>query len=138
MKHASSFSQRRDLAGSRGMTLIEMSLSLALLLGMTSIVVFSMAGISDWKRARDAGLDLRAVYIAQKGYLSDHPTSDITSVVAADLLPYLPQGFSGIPAPEDLAGNILTVNYKVVPPRFSNGYDPSGATDDGLWDVGKP
>ena len=137
MKH-SSFTHRRDLAGSRGMTLIEMSLSLALLMGMTSIVVFSMAGISDWKRARDAGLDLRAVYIAQKGYLSDHPTSDITSVVAADLLPYLPQGFSGIPAPEDLEGNILTVNFNVVPPRFSNGYDPSDATDDSLWDVGKP
>jgi hypothetical protein len=34
----------------------------------------------------------------------------------------------------------LTLNYTVMPPRLLNGntvYDPSGKSDDGLWDLGK-
>lgn len=121
----------------RGMTIIEMSLSLALLMGLTAIVVFSMASVGTWQRARDAGLDLRAVYIAQKGYLADHPTDSIASVSAADLLPYLPGGYSTIPTPKDNSGNTLSVNFNVIPPVFTNGYDPSGSNQDSLWDIGK-
>lgn len=132
MKHEPAFRRAR-----RGMTIIELSLSLAVLLGLTTIVVFSMSSLGTWQRARDAGLDLRAVYIAQKGYLADHPTASIAAVTAGDLLPYLPSGYSAIPTPKDNNGNTLTVNFAVVPPVFTNGYDPSGATDDSQWDVGK-
>lgn len=128
--------QGRDASG---MTIIEISVTLALLMALASVVVFSAAGVSDWKLARTAGLELRSVYVAQKSYLADHPTSDISSVAASDLIPYLPQKLGSIPTVKSLEGNTLSIDFNEMPPVAKNGgttYDPSGDDLDGLWDVG--
>ena len=134
----------RTAAGSRtrtraGMTIIEISVTLALLMALASVVVFSASGVSDWKLARTAGLDLRSVYVAQKSYLADHPTADISTVVAADLIPYLPNKLGSIPTVESIEGDTLTIDHNQMPPVATSGgavYDPSGDSLDGLWDVG--
>ena len=125
----------------RGMTIIELSVTLGLMLSLASVVVMSANGITDWKLARNAGLDLRSVYVAQKSYLADHPTNSIATVVAADLSPYMPLQGATIPSVESLEGTQLPINFNVIPPVVVNGgstYDPSGNSMDGLWDVGKP
>jgi type II secretory pathway pseudopilin PulG len=125
----------------RGMTIIELSVALGLMLSMASIVVMSANGITDWKRARDAGMELRSVYIAQKSYLADNPTQSVTSITAGTLTPYLPVPSASMPTVESLTGAQLPINFNVIPPVVKNGtatYDPSGVANDGLWDVGKP
>lgn len=130
-----------DQKSTRGMTIIEISITLALMMMLASVVVLSASGITDWKLARSAGLDLRSVYVAQKSYLADHPTTDISTVTAGDLTPYMPVSGAAMPTMEALDGSTLTVNFNVIPPVASGGgatYDPSGSTKDGLWDVGAP
>lgn len=127
--------------GIRGTTIIELSVTLSILLSLATVVVMSASGITDWKLARSAGLELRSVYVAQKSYLADHPTGSISTVSEADLTPYLPLQGSTIPTVESLDGAQLPINFNVMPPvLFSGGnaYDPSGKSGDGLWDVGKP
>lgn len=124
--------------GGKGMTVIELSLVLALMVGLASVVVFSASGISDWKLARNASLELRSVYIAQKSYLADHPSERIADVATDDLLPYMPPGYAQIPTCESLEGQMLSINFNVMPPVLGTGHDPSDSTKDGLWDVGVP
>lgn len=122
-----------------GMTIIEISVTVALLLALASVVVFSASGVSEWKLARSAGLDLRSVYVAQKSYLADHPTADISAVAATDLIPYLPNKLGSIPTVESIEGNTLIIDHNQMPPVATSGgavYDPSGDSLDGLWDVG--
>lgn len=125
----------------KGMTIIEISIVLALMMGLASVVVFSASGIGKWKLARNASLDLKSVYVAQKSYLADHPTQSIANVTATELGPYMPMQGASIPTVESLDGAQLPVNFNVMPPVAVSGgaaYDPSGSSSDGLWDVGKP
>lgn len=122
-----------------GMTIIELTATLAVMMALASIIVYSASGIGDWKLAREAALELRSVYVAQKSYLADHPTLSITSVTEAQLLPYMPNGPAAIPTLEALDGGTLAIDYNVMPPVAKSGggvYDPSGSSTDGLWDVG--
>ncbi len=122
-----------------GMTIIELTATLAVMMALASIIVYSASGIGDWKLAREAALELRSVYVAQKSYLADHPTLSITSVTEAKLLPYMPNTPAAIPTLEALDGGTLAIDYNVMPPVAKSGggvYDPSGSSTDGLWDVG--
>ncbi|MCB1063131.1 MAG: type II secretion system protein [Verrucomicrobiae bacterium] len=124
---------------SHGLTLIEMSVTIALMMSLASIVIYSSSGVGDWKLAREAALQLRSVYVAQKSYLADHPTKSISSVSASELVPYLPDGATAIPTLESLEGGTLTIQFTVMPPVALSGttvYDPSSGPKDGLWDVG--
>ncbi len=130
------FSRNRH---ARGMTLVEISVTLFLLLSLASVSAFSLGGISKWKLGRRASVELQGVYLAQKSYLADHPTQSIDSVTAAELQPYLPSTMESIPTVEALDGSTLTITFTVMPPVVSSAgstYDPSGASDDALWDVG--
>ena len=120
------------------MTLVELSLTLALLLAFASVVAFSLGGLTKWKLGRRASVDLQSVYLAQKSYLSDHPTVSIAAVSAADLQQYLPSTMTSIPTVEALDGSSLTIDINEMPPIVTGGYDPSGYPEDGLWDVGTP
>ena len=127
-------------AGGRGMTIIEMSLTLALMMSLAAVVVYTASGVGDWKRARNASIELRNVYVAQKSYLADNPTRRIADATAADLIPYLTGGATAIPTVEANNGSSLSINFNVIPPVASSGgsaYDPSGSSTDGLWDVGR-
>ena len=121
-----------------GFTIIEMSIVLGILLALTGIISVSMSGVTKWKLAKNAGEDLRVVYIAQKTYLADHPTADPSLFDAADLLPYLPSGTVANQSVELEDGSSVIIDFKVMPPVLTGITDPSGDTADGLWDVGKP
>ena len=123
------------------MTIIELSVTMAIMMALASIIVFSASGVGDWKLARDASLELRTVYMAQKSYLADHPTDSISGVTEAELLPYMSNSATAMPTLESLDGSTLTVDFNVIPPVAKSGsstYDPSDSTSDGLWDVGTP
>ena len=123
-----------------GLTVIELSLTLSVMVMLASIILFSASGLKEWKLGRTASLELRKAYVAQKSYLADHPTAAIDTVSEAELLPYMPITGAAIPTIEALDGSSLPVNFNVMPPVAGVGtaYDPSGDPSDGLWDVGAP
>jgi type II secretory pathway pseudopilin PulG len=118
------------------MTVIEVTIVLSVMLMLASVVVFSAAGIDEWKKARNAGMELQSVYIAQKSFLADHPTSSVASITDSDILPYL-QGATSIPTVEALDGSTMSIDLTKMPPVAAGGYDPSDSDEDGLWDVGR-
>jgi predicted lipoprotein len=122
------------------MTIIELSLSLALMMSLAGVVVYTVSGVGDWKKARNAAIELRNVYVAQKSFLADNPTRAVSSIVAADIVPYLAGGAASVPTVESLTGSQLSIKVNVMPPVALTGtstYDPSGSATDGLWDVGQ-
>lgn len=125
----------------KGLSLVEMSLVIALMLGLASIVTYSVSGVLDWKTGRDATEKLRSVYIAQKSYLADRPSKSISTFTSAELIPYLPGTPGVMPTASSVSGQALVLNFTTVPPYFMVGtqrYDPSGSQTDGIWDVGNP
>lgn len=125
---------------SKGLTIIELSLVIALIMMLAAVFFGMVFPLADWQKAKDAGLSLQAVYTAQKTYLADHPTQDIATVTAAQLIPYLPNNMTAIPTAVGKAGEALTVDFSIMPPVVKNAgalYDPSGKSNDGLWDAGK-
>lgn len=131
--------KKRRCPGGGGLTVVELSLTLSVMVMLASIVVFSSTGISDWKLGRNASLELRKVYVAQKSYLADHPTVAATALTEAMLVPYLGASETALPTMEGKDGEVLTVKVDVMPPVALVGasvYDPSGDPEDGLWDVG--
>ena len=123
-----------------GFSLIEVSLVIALIISLSAFVDISVSAVQNWQLGKNASLSLQAVYSAQRSYMADHPTSDISSITATQLQSYLPQGWSSMPVFVGTKNEQLTLNYTVMPPRLLNGnnvYDPSGKSDDGLWDLGK-
>ena len=125
---------------SAGVTLIEMTLVILVLLGMLGVGLHYSGSLEDWKRAKDAAEKLRSVYTAQKGYLADNPTVLVSTLTPAMLIPYMPNGETAIPTATSPTGATLTIDVDVSPPVLLEGTtpftDPSGSTTDGLWDVG--
>ncbi|MEM9018032.1 MAG: hypothetical protein AAGC68_13540, partial [Verrucomicrobiota bacterium] len=69
---------------------------------------------------------------------ADHPTSDASSLTESDLIPYLPGRPGAMPTATGLNDQSLTLIFDEMPPVYryaGQNYDPSGANDDGLWDV---
>ncbi len=123
----------------KGLSLVEISVVIGVMLGLATVVTYSISGILDWKTGRDATEKLRAVYIAQKGYLADRPSKNVSTFTAEDLIPYLPGHPGAMPTATTADGQALTLNLTVMPPHFTLGearYDPSDSQNDGLWDVG--
>ncbi|WP_193211052.1 type II secretion system protein [Luteolibacter marinus] len=130
---------------SRGFTLIEMSLVIFVLITLMTTGFYSSSVIGDWKKAREGSETLRTVYVAQRTFLADSPTTAVTSITPAMLLPYLPNGLTTFPTAKALDGTRLYVRVNVSPPYLtatSGGtggtkYDPSASPTDSLWDVGE-
>lgn len=109
------------------------------MLALASIVTYSVSSMGNWKKGREAAEKLRSVYLAQKSYLADQPSKSFATFTNDELIPYLPGNPGAMPSQIGLGGEVLTVNVTVMPPVFGVGstpYDPSGATNDALWDVG--
>ncbi len=123
------------------MTLIELTVVMAVLLALLGIGLYSSGRITDWKLGRLAGETLRSVQAAQRTYLADHPTASVASLTPDLLLPYMPNQPETMPTVESLEGTALTIKVDQFPPVVDGGdgipYDPSGSTSDGLWDVGE-
>lgn len=125
----------------RGVTLIEMSLVIFLLIALMSTGLYFSSAISTWKKGRDASEVLRGAHIAQRTYLADYPTTAVNTLTRTRLLPYLPGNVSTFPTVTSLTGASLNVKVNVSPPVVDAGngttYDPSGNPKDSLWDVGE-
>ena len=125
----------------RGMTLIEITLVLFIIVALTSTGLFFSKAISDWQKGRTAAESLRLVYAAQRAYLADNPTVAVSSITSAQLIPYLPNNITSIPTVTSLTGTTLSIKVSVSPPIIDSGngtaYDPSASTTDSLWDTGQ-
>lgn len=126
----------------QGFTILELTLVILVLLGIVATFFGVSQPISNWQRASEAGLTLREVEVAQRQFLADNPQVDITTVTEAQVAPYLDGNPAVFPVVEDEDGNGLDILVDQSPPVYaeagtSTSYDPSGASDDGLWDVGK-
>ena len=124
-----------------GVTLIEMSLVMFLLVALMSTGLFFNTKIGEWRAGREAAETLRGVYAAQRLYLSDNPTAPVSGLTNAVLIPYLPNQLTTMPTVTSLANATLTIKVTVSPPTINDGsggnYDPSGNPKDSLWDVGE-
>jgi hypothetical protein len=124
-----------------GVTLIEMSLVMFLLVALMSTGLFFNSKVGEWRAGREAAETLRGVYAAQRLYLSDNPTAPISSLTNALLIPYLPNQLATMPTITSLTNATLTIRVTTSPPTINNGsggnYDPSGNSKDSLWDVGE-
>ncbi|MGJ8661052.1 MAG: prepilin-type N-terminal cleavage/methylation domain-containing protein [Bacteroidota bacterium] len=118
----------------RGVTLVEMTVVILVLLILVGISVVSTGAYREWAVGSEASQSLREIYTAQRSYLADNPTINVSAVTAADIIPYLSSGEAALPVIEDKDGAVLAVNLTVSPPVVTN--DPSGSTTDGLWDLG--
>jgi prepilin-type N-terminal cleavage/methylation domain-containing protein len=124
----------------RGFTLIEMSVVICVLVALMSTGIYFTTKISEWQAGKEAAEQLRGVYAAQRMYLADHPTTAVTSLTAANIIPYLPNNPGAMPTVLSLDDEELGINVAVSPPVLTLGgatYDPSGSPGDSLWDVGE-
>jgi len=125
----------------RGFTLLEMSLVIGILLALVGSGFYVGNKVGQWRLGREAAEVLRTVHAAQRMYLADNPTTPVSSITHAMLIPYLPRGATEMPTVTSLDGTELAILVTVSPPVVDGGggkaYDPSGSPHDGLWDIGK-
>jgi type II secretory pathway pseudopilin PulG len=134
LKSLSSLSQR-------GLTLLEMTIVILVLLSLIKVGLFASTKMNEWKLGRQASETLRTVYSAQRMYLADNPTADVSTISASMLIPYLVGNPTALPTVKSLTGATLSIMVNVSPPVINDGsgvaYDPSGSSTDSLWDVGQ-
>ena len=121
-----------------GLTLIEISLVICILMALVGTGLYATGSIKDWRAGRDAAESLRHVYTAQRMFLADNPTVAVSTITQAQLIPYLPNKATAMPTVVPLKGSALTIKVNVSPPVLTQGgttYDPSGKAGDNLWDV---
>jgi prepilin-type N-terminal cleavage/methylation domain-containing protein len=120
-----------------GFTLVEMTVVIAVILVLAGIASLSVKPYYDYRDGRAAGEMLRAVKAAQMMYLSDNPSTQVTALTQALLLPYMPNG--SWPTLPTVAGVVPTINCAVFPPVavLGGATYPSTPMNDGLWNVGQ-
>lgn len=124
----------------RGFTLLEMTVVICVLLTLIGAGLYVGGAIGDWRKGRTAAEALRNVYSAQRMFLADNPTADVTTITPAQIIPYLPDRATALPVITPLKGAALTIRITTVPPVLMQGgteYDPSGKANDNIWDVGE-
>lgn len=125
----------------RAFTLLEMTIVIMVLITLIGSGLFVSRKMDDWKLGRTASETLREVYSAQRMYLSDFPTADVSAISTANIIPYLRTGATSLPTVKSLTGTELSIIVNQSPPVINAGsgvvYDPSGNNRDSLWDVGE-
>lgn len=120
--------------------MIEMTVVIVILVTLIGLSVFAVGGYKEWQLGSEASQKLRMVYNAQRTYLSEHPTEQVSTLTDAKVIPYLSDKSTTMPTAEGVDGNDYSIKIDVSPPYLINGsgerYDPSEDFDDGLWDVG--
>ena len=119
-----------------GFTLVEMSVTIAIILVLVGGASLGIQPYLAYRDGRTSGEMLSAVKAAQLMYLSDYPSTPVTSLTKALILPYMPNGtWPTLPLVNGVAP---TINCAKFPPEAvlsGTTYDPSPAKD-GLWDTG--
>jgi type II secretory pathway pseudopilin PulG len=125
----------------KGVTLIEMTIVMMVLLALVGTGLFVSSKITEWRLGREDSETLRTVYSAQRMYLADNPTIDVSTITSSRIIPYLPNRATTMPTVKSLTGTNLAIMVNVSPPVINAGgsviYDPSGNPRDSLWDVGE-
>jgi len=132
----------------RGFTLLELTMVISVLLLLITVGLKSNNAFKNWRLAREASDTLRTVYVAQRTYLADNPTTALSALTPALLLPYIQNGPATFPTAKSLTGSNLNVFVSSSPPFLTTSgvvsgsapptrYDPSGSNTDALWDVGE-
>lgn len=132
--------QNRRSRGRSGLTLLEITIVIGILMALIGTGLYASGSIKRWRAGREAAEALRSVYSAQRMFLADNPTAQVSTITAAQIIPYLPNKATTMPTVAPLSGAALTIKVNVSPPVFlqgSNTYDPSGKPNDNLWDVGE-
>ncbi len=123
------------------MTLIELSLVIFVVLSLMSATMYFAGNLGEYNKGKKASAALREVYAAQRLFLSDHPRRAVSSISSSEIIDYLPSDASSLPGVESLDGSTITIDYNVSPPVLKTAggsvYDPSGCSEDSLWDVGE-
>ncbi len=131
---------RPNRSSTRAFTLLELSIVIMVLLALIGIGLNVSTKMDDWKLGRQASEVLRDVYSAQRMFLSENPTKNVSTIVAADILPYMRNSPTSMPTVKSLTGANLGIIVNQSPPVINSGsgvtYDPSGKNNDSLWDVG--
>jgi type II secretory pathway pseudopilin PulG len=130
----------RHKTSNLGLTLLEMTIVILVLLSLIGLAFMSGKGVDEWKLGRDASETLRQVHTAQRMFLADNPTKAVNTIEAADIVPYMPGNVTVLPTVKSLTGDApLSIKVDVSPPFIDDGsgvaYDPTGAGD-GVWDLG--
>lgn len=134
-----SVSRHRRTPLPRGLTLIEITIVLCVLMALIGTGLYVGGSIKTWRAGRDAAEALRSVHSAQRMFLADNPTVEVANITAAQIIPYLPDKATALPVVKPLRGSALTIRISNMPPVLLQGstvYDPSGSSTDNLWDVG--
>ena len=122
-------------------TLLEMTIVIMVLLALISTGLFVNNKMYELKLGKQTGETLRTVYAAQRMYLADNPTAAVSSITNTKIIPYLPNQATTMPKVTSLVGTQLNILVNVSPPVINGGsgvtYDPSGSSNDSLWDVGE-
>lgn len=125
----------------RGVTLLEMTVVILVMLGLAQIGFFASRKMNEWKLGRGASETLRDVYSAQKMFLADNPVTRVEDITAEDVLRYMRGAPDALPVVNSLTGDPLVIRVNVSPPIFTTSsgaeYDPSDNPRDSLWDVGQ-
>jgi type II secretory pathway pseudopilin PulG len=138
----------RILFSLRAFTLLEMSIVIMVLMALVATGFKAGSFLGDWKKGRQAADTLRTVYVAQRTFLADNPTTPVTSITHTLLRPYLSGNPAVFPTARSLTNTNLNVFVGVSPPFLTTSnvvagsapptrYDPSGSITDSLWDVGE-
>ncbi|RYD38014.1 MAG: hypothetical protein EOP87_02390 [Verrucomicrobiaceae bacterium] len=133
------FRHRRHLV-QPGLTLIEITIVLCVLMVLIGTGLYVGGSIKTWRAGREAAETLRTVHSAQRMFLADNPTVAVANITAAQVIPYLPNRANAMPTVRPVKGSALTIRVSAMPPVLLQGstiYDPSGNPSDNLWDVGE-
>lgn len=120
----------------RGVTLLELSVTLGVLVLLASIVTLGVKPFYVYRDGRAAGEALRSVKAAMQLYLADNPSAQVSTLTLTALGPYLPGG--NLPTLPQVNGTTPTIRFTSFPPASilnGNVYDPT-PPNDGLWDAG--
>lgn len=124
-----------------GFTLIEMTVVIAVLIAMMAGGMMYSSAIGEWKSGKVASETLRSVYVAQRTYLADHPTTSVSALTHNKIMPYLTNRPATFPTVVGLDSVDRAIKVTVAPPVVVNEsgdvYDPSDKLNDSLWDVGE-
>lgn len=124
----------------KGVTLVELTAVIAMLLTIASIALYGVSSYKDWQVGLEAGEKIKSVYQAQRLYLSNYPTKTPADITLANIIKFMPNGATSLPVVTGLDGETLTIDFNTSPPVYKNGganYDPSTTTTDSLWDAGE-
>ncbi|MGJ8632446.1 MAG: type II secretion system protein [Luteolibacter sp.] len=123
-----------------GFTLIEISIVLMLMIALLGLSMFVSRAYQEWQLARTAAEELHTVYVAQRMFLADNPTTTVSAITDSQIIPYLTGNLTALPTVTSLEDQTLSIRVDVSPPVIDDGsggtYDPSGSSNDSLWDVG--